>query len=458
MIGLADGSINQIKENLQKIKESSLIKSKDIDENTCIHIFNILSNKEFQSLIKEIKDQDYYKEINYERFNKINEVLESMFYSIHNLKEEYDINLFLNSGYILDEKEIKLAYNKKIREKHPNLNIKRLIQLYKEPPKKLNPYYSNKEEILIDEFVYRKYIVALIQMIFNQMDLVIAFTGGEGTGKSTKLSQDMYVVWWTLTEIGIINYPFDIKDMFFNTLEKLREAEDKYFHTPFRIFGLDEGNELNRQNWKDEEVNTFFQRLRRERYNQRIKYISIPVLGEMIPNIVLSRVNFVFEMEVKNKIKSGTLEKGIVNFYIIPRGNKIYSPQQKRELTKENIKNTLYLNLKDKAYLKGMPKKILIKKFKANGIWGFPEKEYNKYLKDTNEIFSVSKGVILSETESFYFYKTNIKLKDLGIKHTDHRYSSMAKLLNRIKNYWEKNPDKLLRYEAIYKRKMEKTL
>ena len=70
--------------------------------------------------------------------------------------------------------------------------------------------------------------------------------------------------------------------------------EDKYYGIPFRLICLDEGNELNRQDWKEDDVKLFWKRLRRERHEQRIKFINIPVLGEMIINIVLSRMNFIF--------------------------------------------------------------------------------------------------------------------------------------------------------------------
>jgi hypothetical protein len=238
-------------------------------------------------------------------------------------------------------------------------------------------------------------------------------------------------------------------------LQKFREAEDKYFDKPFRIFNLDEGNELNRQDWKDFEVRTFFQRLRRERYNRRLKGICIPVLGEMVVNIILSRMNFIFEVENRNELTTATLNKGTYYFYIIPRGNHIYSPYYKKNLTREDIKKVLFANVKDKEYLKGMPRNIVVKKCNCNGVWGFKEKEYIQELKMTNRSFTVSKGIQTSLIECFYMYKSNITMKKLGLKRDDIRYHSVFKVINRINKIFEEDPDILTKYENLYKRKLD---
>jgi hypothetical protein len=156
-------------------------------------------------------------------------------------------------------------------------------------------------------------------------------------------------------------------------------------------------------------------------------------------------------------VKTGMLKKGDVNFYIIPRNRKIYSPHQKRELTKEEIKQTLYDNLKDKSYLTGIPKEIIVHQFKFNGVWGFDPDEYIKNLKQTNETFTGTKGIIISDMEAFCFYKANISIaKRLGIKPDNPIYASLAKLKYKIESKFEQNPSLREKYELAIKRKLER--
>ncbi len=239
----------------------------------------------------------------------------------------------------------------------------------------------------------------------------------------------------------------------FNSLSSLRNAEDDLFSEKFRLLALDEGNELHRQNWKEEEVQTFFQRLRRERYNQRIKFICIPVLGELMTNIVMSRVNFIFEVYSKNRAKLGILEKGDCNFYIIPRGNTIYSYHHKKELTKDHIKQVLYENLKDKSYLKGMPKELIVQKFRFNGVFGFRKSDYVKELKESNKSFSVKEGIKLSNTTLYMIYrlieKKMLKPKRMGLGSDMPEYASFHKMLQNIRKYFLDN-------QRAYKNEEEK--
>jgi len=258
-----------------------------------------------------------------------------------------------------------------------------------------------------------------------------------------------------MTEIGLIDYKYDIKEIFANSLQKFSELEDKYYGQPFRIIGLDEGNELNRQDWKEESVKLFWQRLRRERHEQRIKFINIPVLGEMIINIVLSRINFIFNMLNRNETKTGTLYKGDYDFYIIPRGDKIFSPYLNKELSKEEIKNKLYMNLKDKEYLKGLPKDIKVKRCYCNGVWGFLEKDYIKEMKETNRQYTISRGLKFSLSELYVLYKSHLTPIKVGVRKNNVLYPSLNKLVNKIKWFWNNDLELLKKYENIFKQKEE---
>lgn len=458
-IQITKANVDDLKNQLFKLYEydkSVIIGNQQLDESTLINVKNLLSSNELNNFVINFQSPDYYRKFDYAALSDLLELFEIMYQTLSEIKERVDIEQFFREGYTLDIHGLKKKYKElKLYVKFPDINFKRIKELYETPPQTIHPYYDDKLKIIIDKFVYRKYIIGIIQMLFNEMDLLIGVVGPEGSGKSTRMSQDMYLIYWTLKEFNIINYDLDIKEMWFNTLPKFREAEDKYFHIPFRIIGLDEGNELNRQDWKDDEVKTFFQRLRRERYNQRIKFIGLPVLGELITNIVLSRMNFIINMVNKNELKTGTLYKDEYEFYIIPRGDKIYSPFHKKELTRTTIKSKLFVNLKDKEYLKGMPREIMLKKCKCNGVWGFRKEDYIKELKESNKTYSVNKGLNFGLTELFMFFKSHVTAKKIGIKKNDIRYSSLSKLINKINNFFYEDPDLLLKYESMFNKKLE---
>ena len=418
-------------------------------------VTNVLSSEESRKVVKDIAKITSIDNFTFQDVTGFYEALDTIHQSMKEIKQDIDLDVFLKKGQTLDIEKIKAKFKSKdLKKKYPQFDFKRLKELYEKPPQKLITYY-NDQEMKVDEFVFRKYLVGLVQMVLDHMDLVTAVTGGEGTGKSTHVSQLMYMVYWMIHELKIVEYKFDITKTFFSNLESFRLTEDDLFEQPFRILTLDEGNELHRQNWKDEEVNTFFQRLRRERFNQRIKFICIPVLGELISNVVLTRVNFIVEMANKNDVKTGSLNKGRVNFYIVPRGDKVYSPFLKKDLTRGFVKTTLYETLKDKNYLKGIPEDILIHRYECNGTWGFPQELYEKELKETNKSFKVAGGLKLTDTEAFYLYTMKFTLKKLGILHTDPRYKTMAKFVSRLNSFWEDDINRLEKFERIYERKSE---
>lgn len=435
--------------------ESEVTKGK-LSDMGIVALKNLFSDSTIHTALQNISQPGYIESLDYDLLCGLYDAIQSLYSGLSEIKQEIDIEVFFKEGYRIDIKSLQRKYKQRgLKEVVPDLNFEMLESLYCKPPSTIPCYYDPSKFIRPDPFVFRKYLVAIIQMIFDHMDLLVCSTGNEGSGKSLQISQDMLMCHWIMTQIGIISYEFDIKEMWFNTLQKFREAEDKYFDHPFRILGLDEGNELNRQDWKDDEVKTFFQRLRRERYNRRIKFISLPVLGEMVPNIVLSRMNFITDMKCYNELTTGTMHKGDYNFYIIPRGNTIYSPHLKKELTSLFIKNKLFENLKDKKYLKGMPSDIIIKKCKNNGLWGFKQEIYNKELKESNKTYTVNKGINFTMMESFMFYKANPSCKKLGIKPQDIRWDSVRRLIARNNKKWEEDIDSYNKYEAIFKRKIE---
>jgi len=444
------------RQSLKELIQEKVDKSSTLSEDVIVDLQNLFSSKESLKLIEKINQFNSSEGFDYDRLAELEEYMTSIQETLKSIKNDVDLDIFFKDGYTLDLAKFEEKFKKKkLSRKYPDFDFKRLRELYETPPSELQTYYSDKKKILIDPYVFRKYLIGIIQMVLDHMDLVIAVTGSEGSGKSTHVSQLMWMVHWIIHELKITKYEFNINDMFFNTLEKLRLKEDDLFENPFRIIALDEGNELHRQNWKDDEVQTFFQRLRRERFNQRIKFICIPVLGELMSAIVLSRVNFVTELVNKNDTKTGSLNKGRCNFYIIPRGDYVYSEEQKREISRGEIKTSIYEFLKDKNWLKGIPPEIICKEYRANGTWGFPEVLYEKELKESNKTFQVSGGLKLTDTEAFYLYKSNISLKAVGLDSKDIKYSTVNKFFNRLKRYFEEDIDKYNKYLRTLERKQE---
>lgn len=411
----------------------------------------LFSDKDVQESCIKVVDTQSMQALNLEQIKELAQNFTTISTRLNKISEELDIYLFLKEGYRLDHEGLLKEFEKRgLRKQYPEIDIKILTDLYANPPKHIYPRHTDKEFIYVNLVVFRKFIIAILQMVFNEMDLLVVYTGGEGTGKSCLCSQHLALIHQILSMAKIKDYPYSIKQMMFSSLSSLRQAEDDYFKEKFRQFALDEGNELHRQNWKEEEVQTFFQRLRRERFNQRIKSICIPVLGELMTNIIMSRVNFVFEVYATSINKLGILEKGKCNFYIIPRGDKIYSYYHKKDITASHIKQVLYEVLDKKNYLKGLPKELIIQNFSFNGIWGFRKEEYIKELKESNRSFNVREGLRLGNGTLYILYRLiksgKLRPKNIKLKIKEPEYASFHKMIQYIRSYFADNP-RLLKLE-----------
>lgn len=461
-INLNTGYEDSLKHLNKNVKELSVTTSEtDLNKLQKKRISKLLNNNNLKLVCKNITEEKYLDKFSYNDLCFMYDTLKDFFLNTKDVKEEIDLRIFFEKGSVINIRKLKRKFKQLGRNKiYPNFKFKRLKELFENPPDKLKPQDNSTDyEIVYNKFVVRKYLYAILQMVVNEMDLLIGFTGGEGMGKSAACSQDINLVYYLLKELGLIEYEYNIKEMWFNNLPDFLQAEDKFFDEKFRIIGLDEGNELNKQDWRDENVRTFFQRLRRERYNQRIKFICLPQLSELLTAIVLNRMNFIFTMNSKDDVETGTLNKGFCYFYIIPRNDKIYSPHQKREISKEEIIDTLgsVLDDKKKSYKK-MPPNLLIKAFKRNNVWGFDKVSYEKYLKNTNRTFSLSKGVKITELQAYYYYISAPDLKDFNVdrKSNPDVYQALYNMNNAIRKVFEDDPDKLKKYENLMKRKEEK--
>lgn len=425
------------------------------------HLFNNTT------LTKKVNYAKGVRDLKYEDLLEISLELNDFKSGFDDIKKDVDTNIFFNDGNLINIKKLKKKFYERKKHNIPyykDFNFDRLEELfYDEKISILSP--DDNQYIKYDLFVVRKYLYGIIQMVLDEMDLLIIYTGKEGSGKSKACSQDILLVHWLLSELKLIKYDYYIKDMFFNNLTECLACEDKYFDERFRIVGMDEGNELNRKNWQDEKVQTYFGRLRRERFNQRIRFICIPQLGELMTDITQDRANFIFYMNTKGDFETGTLDKGICDFYIVPRGDFIYSNYSKKNLSQEDVKEELgkYLENK-KSYLKGIPKNILIHRFNKPNIWGFNHNEYVKHLKNTNSTFTAKGGVSFSDLQLYCFYKTNPGLSNfnLDLKEGDKTkdspyYTNLKKFVGSINKRFDVETDSgyklVMKYDEWLRRK-----
>ncbi len=452
------------------IKSKNIIFTNDdnstISKNNLLELKKVFTNNSIRQISNNIYSKKYHNNINYNEICFIHESLKDFYEKIESIKYKIDIENFLDSGEIIDIKIL----TKTIKERgkwndFKHIDFKRLKQLFKNPPTKLKPMDNSSDEYIIyDRDIVSKFLMGIVQLMTDEMDLVFIYSGSEGSGKSCACSQDMSLCYYLMKEIKLIDYDYNIKEMWTNTVTGFNEIEDKYFNSKFRIIGLDEGNELNSQEWQNPAVKTFFQRLRRERFQQRLKFIAIPQLVELLKGLAVSRMNYFFYMSTKSDIRTKGLIKGFCDFYIVPRDKEIYSFMSLRNLKDFYVKNTLTNYLKDKntGYSRP-PTNIIIKKFKRNHIWGFDRNDYIANLKDTNKTYSVEKGLRFSEYETYLLYKFMPLLKDWGF--TGHRkkkykqaYGTLNKIRSRINKIFTENPDKKEKFDRMLKEHVEKNL
>ena len=272
------------------------------------------------------------------------------------------------------------------------------------------------------------------------MDLYIATSGQEGSGKSCFCSQMILYLYHILKEVGLIDYAYDVKKLFFSSLKSMIDVMDAQEDNDyFRIMALDEAYELNRSNFRDENSKLFKDDMRSSRKMQRIILLNLPQLGELELPIIQTRLNFIFYCKMDNQVDTGTVAKGLVDFYIMPRGNKIYSTKHRRDISRAEIVNSISAVMKDKndSY-KGLPKNCLIHTFKFYGVWGFNKAIYDKHIKQENRKRRTEGDFKLSKYASYLIYRYVPDLKnwdkiDKKDKADKRAYYTLLKVLKQIK-------------------------
>jgi hypothetical protein len=372
-------------------------------------------------------------------------------------KDDIDFYEFQKKGEVFDFKELKKEWNSRnLKERYPHFDFEKYKAFVRDPILEIKNF--NGETIKFDYFLVRKLIIAVNQMIFSEMDLRIINTGKEGSGKSLFSSQLLLYIHTFLSEIGLIKYNFDVTRLFFSSLDKMLGDQDAQEETDyFRIFCLDEGYELNRMNYREESSLSYKDSMRSDRKMLRIELLNLPQMGELETSITLTRTNFIFYSDMSSNIKTGTVKKGDVYMYIIPRGNFIYSPYQRRNITDKEIINSLTKVLKDKndSY-KGLPESILVHRFKVEGIWGFDKDKYDKHIKKENKERRTKAFIKINDYIGYILFKKLPKMSlwgsfDMKKKGDKKMYHTVQKFIKKeIERRYIMNKEITEKFDRLY--------
>jgi len=382
-----------------------------------------------------------------ERINKINQEL-------NNVVVDIEIEKFYRGGKKFDFVKLRerLKY-KKIAKKYPKFNMKKFEEIIKTPPLELQ---GDGGIIKYDPVVIEKLSIALLQMIFNGMDIYITATGPEGAGKSTHVSQLIKWIHYFLSYCGLIDTELDFKKIFFTSLTSFMEAKE--IAPPFSILDLDEADELKRENYHEPIVKDYKREMRVGRKNFHIVFNTMPQAGEMDTSITLSRANFIFDIKLDNDLKTGMLKKGTVDFIIIPRGKNIYSHYNKTILSRGEVKQILSDHLSSKQnYYMELPEKIVTKRYNFNEVWGFNESEYEKHIKKQNRIHGHRRNITLTDYIGYIMYMKMPSLKDWGFDYRNNKsdkrmYHTISKFIrNQIKIRYDTDEKLRTRFEYFFK-------
>ena len=257
----------------------------------------------------------------------------------------------------------------------PEFNKERYMELMRDPPQYLE---TEQGTISIDKRVMKS-VVGGCRMLWKEFDRNHIYYGGEGTGKSHTAFQHAFVWWWVLNELGMINYEFTMENIIYGRIKHMMAAFDRYSEIPFVVYVLDESEELNRNAWNKPEVKEFMSKLRRERKNLRIVNLILPALEEILPSIALSRINWIFELDLEFD-KNLTPIRGKYFLFNIPHASSYFSPMQGRRISRKDIKSYLSARFYDNdKKFENLPKKLLTLSARTNKVFIFDKQEYKQW-------------------------------------------------------------------------------
>lgn len=398
---------------------------------------------------------------NFEDLHHIEKSSYEIYKTIKKIKDEVELDEFMSNNKSFDTKKLGKLYKiKKLNKKFPKFDINKYFDLLNNPMLEIKNFRG--QIVKYDLFWVKKQLIAFNQMIFNEMDLYILNIGKEGSGKSCWSSQQILYFYTFFKEVGLIEYSYDIKKMFFaDILTFLGDDNDNKVTPYFKIKCLDEGNELNRSNFRDETNQQFKYEMRTERKLLRIILINMQQIGELDTSVSLSRVNFIYDCRMKGNKRLGTLEKGFIQMYIIPRGNTIYSEKYKKLISSMDILNKFATKLdKKKDYYIGLPSEMIIHDFRFYDMWGFDKDEYDNHVKGELTKRKFQKIIKLTDLQAY------VLLKRLGKYHFDlslnketkkpnkpndkKMYDMVGSIFKKLNKFFDSNPDKKLYYDSEY--------
>lgn len=374
---------------------------------------------------------------------------------ISEIKEDIEVEKLFKNGQLFNWKKIKRIFEKRnVFKDFSKFNWDKFQDMVKNPPLEIDNGQGGI--VKIDTFLARKFIIAIIQMIGNKMDLWIANTGGEGSGKSNLGSQQIRFLFTFLHGVGLINYDLDIKEIIKGSLKDLLnylgDQEDKDY---FRISELDEAEDLDRLNYREDDNKLFKSTMRRCRKNLNIIILNTPQIGEIDTSVTLARINFIFSCKMKYDATTGMLNKGYAKMFIIPRTEYTFSPYFRRNLSRFNIKSVFSKQFEKKIdYYKDIPDEILIKDIRFYEHWGFDEDEYDKHIRVENKKKHFEGGVSLTKDQMYILYRyapalknwyDKLEKKNITVHSKD--YEILRKFLKRISNVFVRDDELLKRME-----------
>lgn len=447
--------MNEIFTALEDLRKS-ISKRKDVGDNLVYEGKLILEQKDLLQSLKELSKLNNAHSLSYQEFMENCDLIIESSEKIKVIRDRLEYLQMLKDGDRFDFKELKrMLKQREVYKKFPNFKFERYKELLNNPVLTLKNFEG--KEIQYDPFVIDKLLIGINQLVFDEMDLRIINVGKEGSGKSCFSSQSILYIWWFCNEVGLIEYEYDVTKLFYSSVGKLLEEQEKQKDNDYcRIFCLDEGYELNRQNFREEDSRSYKDSMRSDRKMLRIEIINLPQLGELELAITQTRTNFIFDAQLRGSLKTGTLQKGLINFYTIPRGDYMYSRFHRRELPAKEIVNELSRVLKDKndSY-KGLPKSIIIDQFNFKGVWGFDKSIYDAYIKKENKLRRVKKNDIKCTDHIVWcIYKKLAKTGQLGMFDRTKKFDAMLyktwqSFRTKCSMRFETNPELLIKYKTM---------
>ena len=379
--------IEEIQNNINYINELNRYWNEelktDLDQAQVKEVNNLFNSNVIKSSTKLLRQENV--KFSLENLNDLYRAVEDIHENLYRIKENAEVDKLFVKGKLYNWTKLEKEYKLKLKKQFPKFKFEVFKEWISKPKKEI--YNKQGERIPLDPFVIKKLNSAILQMIFDEMDFWALSTGQEGAGKTCLSSQLVYYLYTLLYECGLISYKYDLTQFVKASIKEMLDIQQNLDdNSLFNIFILDEAEDLLRSNHANSENKRFIRHIRRSRKQRNIVFLNTPQIGEINLSVTTARINFIFDCKMYYKPDTGLLDKGFADFYIIPRADEIYSAIYRRNIGKEYIKNMLLRTFEAKTtYYAGLPKDIMISKFKFKDVWGFDKDIYDKHIRSENK-------------------------------------------------------------------------